>query len=114
MIFPDMGNLAHAVFPLVMPTEGQGGADEAKDDLFPPNNPHKNPQKPDSHNNSNSWNARQLEIMNTLFRNAQSLSFGAVSVELKIHAGRCVGIVYTTSENIRHKETGEDLLSKSE
>lgn len=47
---------------------------------------------------------KQKEIAETLFRNAAGLSFGRVSVELKIHAGKCVGVTYSTSENIRQKE----------
>ena len=48
---------------------------------------------------------RQHEITETLFKNAEKIPFGTASVELKIHAGKCVGITYTTSENIRQKET---------
>jgi hypothetical protein len=55
-------------------------------------------------------NERQLEIAKTLFRNAANLSFGTVSVELKIHAGKCVGVIYTISENIRQKENGDGVL----
>jgi hypothetical protein len=47
---------------------------------------------------------KQEEIAETLFRKAASLSFGMTSVELKVHAGKCVGVIYTTSENIRQKE----------
>jgi hypothetical protein len=53
---------------------------------------------------------KQKEIAETLFRNAKKLSFGAVSVELKIHAGKCAGIVYTVSENTRQKEDGDGVL----
>jgi hypothetical protein len=53
---------------------------------------------------------RQLKIVETLFKNAAGLSFGTVSVELKIHAGKCAGVTYTTSENIRQKEDGNDVL----
>jgi hypothetical protein len=53
---------------------------------------------------------KQKEIAETLFRNAGSLSFGMVSVELKIHAGKCVNVTYTTSENIRQKEDGDGVL----
>jgi hypothetical protein len=49
-------------------------------------------------------NERQVEIAETLFKNAESLSFGMASVELKIHAGKCTGVIYTTSENTRQKE----------
>jgi hypothetical protein len=54
---------------------------------------------------------RQLKIVETLFKNAAGLSFGMVSVELKIHAGKCVGVTYTTSENIRQKEDGDGVLA---
>jgi len=47
---------------------------------------------------------KQKEIAETLFKNADNLSFGSVAVELKIHAGQCVGITYTISENTRQKE----------
>jgi hypothetical protein len=55
-------------------------------------------------------NDRQLEIAGTLFRNAEGLSFGTATVELKIHAGKCTDVTYTTSENIRRKENGDDVL----
>lgn len=48
------------------------------------------------------------EIMYTLFTNANSLSFGTVAVELKIHAGKCTQVVFTTSINIRQKEVLKD------
>jgi hypothetical protein len=53
---------------------------------------------------------KQEEIAETLFKNVASLSFGTASVELKIHAGRCVGVTYTTSENTRQKENGDGIL----
>jgi hypothetical protein len=56
---------------------------------------------------------KQKEIAETLFRNAASLSFGSVSVELKIHAGKCVGVIYTTSENTRQKESGDKALESA-
>ena len=52
---------------------------------------------------------KQKEIAETLFKNARGLSFGTVSVELKIHAGKCVGVIYTTSENIRQKEKENEI-----
>jgi len=55
---------------------------------------------------------KQKEIAETLFKNAEKLSFGSVAVELKIHAGKCTGIVYTTFQNIREKETGGDILKQ--
>jgi hypothetical protein len=54
---------------------------------------------------------RQQEIVEALFKNASGLSFGTASVELKIHAGKCVGVTYTTSENIRQKEDGYRVLN---
>ena len=53
---------------------------------------------------------KQKQIAETFFNYAASLSFGTVSVELKIHAGKCVGITYTLSENTRQKENGEGVL----
>jgi hypothetical protein len=53
---------------------------------------------------------KQKEIAETLFRNAKRIPFGSVAVELKLHAGKCVGIVYTESENTRQKEDGDDIL----
>lgn len=55
---------------------------------------------------------KQKEVMETLFRNAEKLSFGSASVELKIHAGKCVNIIYTTSENIREKENGKCVFEQ--
>ena len=51
---------------------------------------------------------QQAEIINKLFQEAERLAYGTASVELKIHAGRCVGVTYSTSENIRQKETFEE------
>ena len=53
---------------------------------------------------------KQKEVVETLFKNAEKLAYGAVSVELKIHAGKCTGVIYTISENIRQKENGENVL----
>ena len=47
----------------------------------------------------------QKEIAEKLFKNAGELSFGSASVELKIHAGKCVGITYTTYVSTRETET---------
>ena len=47
---------------------------------------------------------QQIEIAETLFRNTQGISFGSVSVEIKIHAGKCVGVIYTTSKNTRQRD----------
>jgi hypothetical protein len=59
----------------------------------------------------NSWQKeiKQKEIVETLFSNASRVLFGMVSVELKIHEGRCVAVTYSVTENIRQKETGEQL-----
>ena len=54
---------------------------------------------------------KQKEIAETLFANASKIPFGAVAVELKIHAGKCVGVIHTTSENIRHKENGGENIT---
>jgi hypothetical protein len=51
-------------------------------------------------------NDKQKKIAETLFKNANEVFFGAVSVELKIHEGRCVAITYSTTENTRQKEIG--------
>jgi hypothetical protein len=48
---------------------------------------------------------RQREIIETLFSNAGQVLFGLASVELKIHEGRCVAVTYSTTENIKQKET---------
>jgi hypothetical protein len=53
---------------------------------------------------------KQKEIAETFFKNVASLSFGTAAVELKIHAGKCVGVIYTTSENIRQKENRDGVL----
>jgi hypothetical protein len=59
----------------------------------------------------NSWQkeTRQKEIIETLFSNAGRVLFGTVSVELKIHEGRCVAVTYSTTENTRQKEMGGQL-----
>jgi hypothetical protein len=51
---------------------------------------------------------KQREVAETFFKNSEKLSFGRASVELKIYAGKCVGITYTTSENIRQQERGNN------
>jgi hypothetical protein len=51
-------------------------------------------------------NDKQKKIAETLFKNANEVFFGTVSVELKIHEGRCVAITYSTTENTRQKEIG--------
>jgi hypothetical protein len=59
----------------------------------------------------NNWQKeiKQKEIVETLFSNAGRVLFGLVSVELKIHEGRCVAVTYSTTENTRQKEIGEQL-----
>jgi hypothetical protein len=59
----------------------------------------------------NNWKneLKQKEIIETLFTNAGKVLFGMVSVEIKIHEGRCVAITYSTTENTRHRETGGPL-----
>jgi hypothetical protein len=52
---------------------------------------------------------RQRAIMETLFSNAGKVLFGVASVELKIHEGRCVAVTYSTTENTRQREAGEQL-----
>ena len=47
---------------------------------------------------------QRKEIAETLFNYASRVSFGGASVELKIHAGKCTAVIYTTSENLRQKE----------
>jgi len=51
---------------------------------------------------------KQVRIAETLFWNASKVPFGKVAVELKIHAGKCTAVIYTTSENFREKENGYD------
>jgi len=58
---------------------------------------------------SNILTEKQKEIAETLFRNAEKISFGTAGVELKIHAGKCVNIIYTISENTRQKENGYNI-----
>jgi hypothetical protein len=53
---------------------------------------------------------KQKEIIEVLFKNAKNVPFGMASVELKIHAGKCVGVTFTTSENIKQKEDGDGVL----
>jgi hypothetical protein len=53
---------------------------------------------------------KQKEIAGNLFKNAAGLSFGTASVELRIHAGKCTGIIYTTSENTRQRENGDRAM----
>lgn len=53
---------------------------------------------------------KQINIAEALFEKAKKLSFGSVSVELKIHAGKCVGIIYVISENTRQTEKSDDIL----
>ena len=53
---------------------------------------------------------KQEEITRTLFEKAKTISFGSVSVELKVHAGKCTGVIYTISENTREKKDGEGIL----
>jgi hypothetical protein len=55
---------------------------------------------------------RQKEITETLFSNAGRVHFGTASVELKIHEGRCVAITYSTTENTRQREAGEQVNVK--
>ena len=55
---------------------------------------------------------KQEEVTKTLFENAKSISFGSVSVELKIHAGKCTGVIYTISKNTREKENGDNILDE--
>jgi hypothetical protein len=57
--------------------------------------------------NKQNKEARQKEIIEMLFSNASKILFGLVSVELKIHEGRCVAVTYSTTENTRQKEIGE-------
>ena len=52
---------------------------------------------------------KQREIAETMFKKAEKIPFGTVSLELKIHAGKCVGVIHTVSENIRQKESGEGV-----
>jgi hypothetical protein len=52
---------------------------------------------------------KQKEIIETLFSNAGKVLFGMASVELKIHEGRCVAITYSTTENSRQREPGDQF-----
>ena len=53
---------------------------------------------------------KQIQIAETLFKNATRVSFGTVSVELKIHAGKCVNVIHTTFESTRQIEDGNVAL----
>ena len=55
---------------------------------------------------------KQLEIARTLFANAGKISYGTVSAELKIHGGKCVGVIHITSETIRQKEDIPQITNK--
>jgi hypothetical protein len=59
----------------------------------------------------NDWQKeiKRKEIVEALFANADKVTFGMASVELKIHEGRCVAITYSTTENARQKEIGGQL-----
>jgi hypothetical protein len=59
--------------------------------------------------NSEQKEIMRKEITETLFSNASKVLFGVVSVELKIHEGRCVAVTYSTTENTKQKETSKQL-----
>jgi hypothetical protein len=63
--------------------------------------------------NKQNKEAEQRDIVEALFSNASGILFGLASVELKIHEGRCVAVTYSTTENIRKKETGEQVNSNA-
>jgi len=52
---------------------------------------------------------KQIEIAETLFRNAEKISFGSVSVEIKVHAGKYANVIYTLTENTRQTEKVNSL-----
>jgi len=52
----------------------------------------------------NNLNSKQWQIAETMFHNAERLSYGSVAVELKIHENRIVGVTHTLTENIRQKD----------
>ena len=54
---------------------------------------------------------KQKEITEELFENAKKVTFGTVSVELKIHAGKCTGIIYTISKNNIEKKSGDNVFN---
>ena len=53
---------------------------------------------------------KEKDIMEIFFANTKKIHYGTVSVELKIHAGKCTGVIHTVSENIKQIEKGDDLL----
>jgi len=55
----------------------------------------------------NNLSPKQWQIAETMFQNAERLSYGSVAVELKIHENRIVGVTHTLTENIRHREAEE-------
>jgi len=54
------------------------------------------------------------EIVTRLLCNAAGLEYGSVSVTAKLHEGRIVGLVYSTTENTREAEIGNEKANKSD
>jgi len=46
-------------------------------------------------------NPTVLAIVGQLAKNAKAITFGSVSVTLKIHGGRLTGVVHTVEQNTR-------------
>ena len=56
---------------------------------------------------------KQIEITETLFKNAKAIVFGTASVELKIHEGRCVAVTYSTTENTMQRDNSVIARNKN-
>ena len=52
-------------------------------------------------------------IVARLLSNADGVRFGAVSVTAKLHEGRIVGVVYSTTENTKETEAEENRIEKA-
>ena len=53
---------------------------------------------------------KQEQIAETFFKEAENVSYGSVTLELKIHAGSCIGVTHIVTERIRHYENGEGAI----
>jgi hypothetical protein len=48
------------------------------------------------------------KIVARLLANAAGLQYGSVSMTVKVHSGRVVEVLYSTTESMRETETKED------
>ena len=51
---------------------------------------------------------KAIAIVDRLLNSAAGLLFGSVSVTAKVHEGRVVGVVYSTTENLKEAEKEEE------